>query len=77
MRPSEPRSNEMIEPAKAGPGLAGLTWVIRPSLIPPGDTMRLSVQPDPDFADPGGRSGDGSVPRAGTEVLAAGHFLPG
>ena len=38
---------EMIETVKTGTGLAGITWVIRPSLIPPGDTLRIAVQRDP------------------------------
>ena len=38
---------EMIETVKTGSGLAGLTWVIRPSLIPSGDTLRIAVQRDP------------------------------
>jgi hypothetical protein len=52
VRPTAPRYGEMIEPAKTGPGFGGLTWVIHPSLIPPGDSLRLSVQRDPDSSIP-------------------------
>jgi hypothetical protein len=53
--PPRPGSvREMVETAKVGDGLAnapkglgGLTWVIHPAAIPPGDTLRLSVQIDP------------------------------
>lgn len=38
---------EVIETVKTGSGLAGITWVIRPSLIPSGDTLRIAVQRDP------------------------------
>jgi hypothetical protein len=36
-----------VEPEKTGEGLAGLSWVIHPSAIPAGDTLRLAVQVDP------------------------------
>ena len=52
VRPSAPRFGEMIEPVKTGSGLAGISWVIHPSLIPAGDTLRLSVQVDPDSTIP-------------------------
>ena len=52
VRPTAPRYGEMIEPAKMGPGFGGLTWVIHPSLIPAGDSLRLSVQLDPDSSIP-------------------------
>ncbi len=48
VRPPRPGSVlEMVETAKAGEGLGGLSWVIHPAAIPPGDTLRLSVQIDP------------------------------
>ncbi|HTY98121.1 MAG TPA: hypothetical protein VMB91_13840 [Solirubrobacteraceae bacterium] len=52
--PSEaaPMFPEMIRTAKAGTGLAGITWVIRPSLIPSGDTLRIAVQRDPNSPIP-------------------------
>lgn len=34
----------MVEPQKAGEGLAGLDWVIHPDAIPPGDTVLIAAQ---------------------------------
>lgn len=58
-RPAGPRFGEMVEPVKTGTGLAGISWVIRPSLIPAGDTLRLSVQLDPNSPIPALGSGVG------------------
>jgi hypothetical protein len=39
------QQDPMVEPEKRGEGMSGLTWVIRPSLIPAGDTVVIAVQP--------------------------------
>ena len=77
MRPPEPRFSEMIEPAKAGPGLAGLTWVIHPSLIPPGDTIRLSVQLDPVSQIPAVGAGMALFRGQAPKCSRPATFLPG
>ncbi len=77
VRPSAPRFNEMIEPAKAGPGLAGLTWIIHPSLIPSGDTMRLSVQLDPVSQIPAVGAGMALFRGRAPKCSRPGTFLPG
>ena len=77
VRPSAPRFAEMIEPAKAGPGLAGLTWIIHPSLIPPGDSMRLSVQLDPVSQIPAVGAGMALFRGPAPKCSRPGTFLPG
>lgn len=76
-RPTDPRFGEMIEPAKAGPGLAGLTWIIHPALIPPGDSVRLSVQPDPDSRIPAVGAGVGLFRGQAPKCSRPAIFLPG
>jgi hypothetical protein len=77
VRPTEPRLNEMIEPAKSGPGLGGLTWVIHPSVIPPGDSVRLSVQLDPDSSIPALGAGMALFRGAAPRCSRPATFYPG
>ncbi len=77
VRPSAPRFGEMIEPAKTGSGLEGLTWVIRPALIPAGDTLRLSVQLDPNSSIPALGTGMALFRGPAPRCSRPGIFYPG